>query len=216
MTSSLEPGSQGRPNRALRDLAAIVVLMFAAPGCDIGLFTKSARLDVAFDRTGSIQSDGYYVPMSTNKTVSLGDTGGDIAERSIVSVTLGAIPPGANVTKVVLTLVKAAPFGNPYDDFGSISVDHVDVVSGIAAAQFTGNTLTAAIATIAQDTTFPTFELDVTDYVNADIAAGRPIASFRLQFSAAPSNDSSSDRVFFSADPDYPALQPFATATFLP
>ena len=216
MTSLHTSASQGLPARALRTLTAIIVLMFAAPGCDIGLFTQSARLGVAFDRTGSIQSDGLYVPMSAYKTVSLGDTGGDIAERSIVSVTLGAIPPGANVTRVLLTLVKAAPFGNPYDDFGSISVDHVDVVSGIAAAQFNGNTLTAAIATLADDITSQTFELDVTSFVQADIAAGRPIASFRLQFNSAPSNDASADRVFLSADPDYPALQPFATATFFP
>lgn len=176
--------------------------------------TQTARLDAAFDRTGSLQSDGFYVPMSMFKTVSLGDTGSNVAERGIVSVTLGAIPAGADVTQVVLTLVREAPFGNPYDDFGTLSVDHVNVVSSIGAANFLGNTLAASIASVPSGPVTQIVELDVTDYVKADIAAGRPISSFRLLFAGAPSADSAADRVFFSADPDNPDLRPFATATF--
>jgi len=192
---------------------ATVAASWAAGGCGTGINTQTVRLDVAIDRTGSLQSDGLYIPMSMFKNVSLGDSGGNFAERAFVSVSLGAIPPGANVTKVVLRLVKEAPFGNPYDDFGTLSVDHVNVVSGIGATSFLGTTITASIATVPQDPTTQIVELDVTSHVKADIAAGRPIASFRFQFSSAPSADNAADRVFFSADPGNTDLQPFATAT---
>jgi hypothetical protein len=59
-------------------------------------------------------------------------------------------------------------------------------------------------------------ELDVTTYVKADIAAGRPISSFRLLFSNAPTVDDQFDVVFFNAFPDDPTQQPFATATIQP
>jgi hypothetical protein len=216
MMASLECRRRWRRRGALRGLAAIVAIGFAAPGCDIGNNTRTARLDVAIDRTGSLQSDGLYFPMTATKTVSLGDSGSNYGERGIVSVTLGAIPPGANVTQVILRLTREAPFGNPFDDFGTLSVDHVNVVSGIVAASFLGNVITASIATVDPGLANQIVELDVTSHVKADIAAGRPIASFRFQFNAAPSADNAADRVFFSADPDSPALQPHATATFRP
>jgi hypothetical protein len=214
--------NRSSPKRAWNKLPILLIPLaittaWTANGCGTNVNTQSVRLDVAFDRTGSLQSDGLFVPMTANKTVSLGDTGFNVAERGFVSVTLAAIPSGANVIKVVLRLAQEAPFGNPFDDFGTLSVDHVDVVAGITAADFLANPITSSIATIPPlptDGSTPIAELDVTNHVKADIAAGRPISSFRLVFLNAPSVDFETDRAFFTADPDFPALQPFATVTY--
>jgi hypothetical protein len=185
-----------------------------------GLFPQPVQLDTAFDRTGTLRSDGAFTSMLTNNSVIAGDEGNtNLAQRGIVSVVLSPIPAGANVTKVVLRLQGSAAEGNPFADFGSMQVDHVNVVSSITTLNFAGNTLTANIASIASlpgGLVKQAVELDVTAQVQADIAAGRPISSFRFQFNTAPSLDGAFDQVFFDANQNDIALRPTAQVTVGP
>lgn len=174
----------------------------------------------AFDRTGTLRSDGLYISMLTNNFVSAGDEGDtNLGQRGIVSVVLNQVPPGANVTRAVLNIRRFISEGNPYDDFGSMTVDHVNVVSSINAGSFLGSTLTPTIATInppAGQFADPAMEIDVTAQVKADLAAGRPISSFRFQFNNGPSLDGAFDQVFFLADQNDETRRPDATITIAP
>lgn len=181
---------------------------------------QQVTCDTAFDRTGTLRSDGVFTSMLTNNFVIVGDEGNtNLAQRGIVSVVLNQIPAGANVTQVILRIRGSAPEGNPFSDFGSMTVDHVNVVSSISALAFLGNTLTANVATIA---TLPSglntqaLELDVTAQVQADIAAGRPISSFRFQFANAPSLDGTFDQAFFVSNQNDASLRPTALVTIAP
>lgn len=181
---------------------------------------QEVKADTAFDRTGTLRSDGLYLSMLGINFVSCGDEGDtNLAQRAIVSVVLNQVPAGANVTKVVLKIRRFISEGNPFDDFGAMTVDHINVVSSINAAAFLGNTLTPSIATInppAGVNADAMLELDVTAQVKADIAAGRPISSFRFQFNNGPSLDGSFDQVFFHANQNDDTLRPTATITIDP
>ena len=215
---------------ALLILLALTTTSWTANGCGNNMppqpFTLNVRLEPAFDRTGTLRSDVAYTTITANNTVNVGDNAGtgnamtsNLALRGFVSVLLDPIPPTAEVTKVLLHLEGNAPFGNPFGDFGTLTVDHVNILAGITKDNFLGNTITSTIATIPPLPTAGStmiVELDVTTYVKADIAAGRPISSFRLLFSNAPTVDDQFDVVFFNAFPDDPTQQPFATATIQP
>lgn len=194
---------------------SLTALSAGAAGC--GVVPQTVTLDTAFDRTGTLRSDGLYTGMLDNNFVIAGDEGNtNLAQRGIVSVVLSPIPDGATITQVVLRLQGSAPEGNPFTDFGSMQVDHVNVVSSITVLNFTGNTLSSNIASIPalpSGLVRDIIELDVTNWVLEDIAAGRPISSFRFQFNNAPSLDGTFDQVFISANQNDITLRPTATVT---
>jgi len=187
-----------------------------AAGCGV-VPPPQIRLDTAFDRTGTLRSDGLFIGMLDNNFVIAGDEGNtNLAQRGIVSVVLNTIPAGANITNVTLRLQGSAPEGNPFADFGSMQIDHVNVVSSITVLNFAGNTLTPnvlIIPTLPSGLNRQVVELDITNEVIADIAAGRPISSFRFQFNNAPSLDGTFDQVFLSANQNDMTLRPTATVT---
>ena len=209
--------------RIMKSVVVVCLSIIAIPilfgACDtVGGGGLSVQADTAFDRTGTLRSDGVFTSMMTNNYAIAGSEVipgvGDKAERAIVSVVLNQVPAGANVTRVLLRLKGAAAEGDPFGKFGNMSVDHIDVVSSISADAFAGKTLTAGIGTI---TTLPgnilsaqTVELDVTAQVQADLAAGRPISSFRFLFANAPANDLTVNEVFFHANSGDEALRPQA------
>lgn len=175
---------------------------------------QSVQADTAFDRTGTLRSDGAYTSMTTNNYAIAGDEGNtNMAQRAFVSVVLNQVPAGATVSKATLRLKASAPEGDPFGEFGNLKVDHVNVVSSINAGSFAGSLLTAEIATI---TSLPAglatqdVEIDITSQVILDLAAGRPISSFRFQFANAPSNDGNFDQVFIKADQNDVAQRPTA------
>lgn len=194
-----------------------------APGGagDPGVLGTKVLCDTAFDRTGSLRSDGAFVSMLTNKYVYAGDEGNtNLAQRAIVSVVLNQIPAGANIVNATLRINGLAPEGDPFGEFGPMTVDHVNVVSSISAVNFLGKTLTSSIATVPS---LPygvkqqqTLELDVTAQVKADIAAGRPISSFRFQFVNAPSLNGVFDQAAIMADQNDDNDRPIVTVTTNP
>ncbi len=181
---------------------------------------QQVKADTAFDRTGTLRSDGAHTSMTAINFVSAGDEGDtNLGQRAIVSVVLNQVPAGANVSKAVLRVRRFISEGNPYNDFGAMTVDHVNVVSSINAGSFFGSTLTSTISTINPQAgmfTDPIMEIDVTAQVKADLAAGRPISSFRFQFNNGPSLDNAFDQVFMYADQNDETLRPTATITIDP
>ena len=180
----------------------------------------TVKADAAFDRTGTLRSDGLYMSMLGTNFVSAGDEGDtNLGQRAIMSVVLNQVPPGANVTKAVLKVRRFISEGNPFGKFGAMTVDHINAVSSINANTFLASTLTASIATInppAGVNASAMLELDVTAQVKADLAAGRPISSFRFQFNNGPSLDGTFDQVFFFAEQNDETMRPTATITIAP
>lgn len=221
-TTSPKPGL-----RAGCVCAHLTLTAVATTGCDTGINNRSVILPAAFDRTGTLRSDGAYEAMTDSGLVSVGDNGslggdGSTSNRELrgfVSVTLSAIPDGVDVTEVVLQIAGSASAGNAFGDFGQLYIDHVNIVSGINLDSFSSGGLSSGFATIASlPMTGPAeiVEIDVTEQVKADITAGRPISSFRFRFNGAPSADLQHDVAAFDAFPDVLDQQPFATATYQP
>ena len=85
----------------------VSVVSWNAAGCDTGMNSQDVNLGAAFDRTGTLRSDGEWLPMSPSVIIIAGDTGnisGDssannLERRAFVSVTHTAIPKGAKVDK---------------------------------------------------------------------------------------------------------------------
>lgn len=200
---------------------ALLVASFAAiaslAGCPVtppATDDDTSRIDVVFDRTGSLLRDSIFQNMTQASTI-VGDDSSNRPFCAFVSLNLNNIDDDENVTRVVLNLTAIVANGDPFGDFGTITVDHVNVVSGISASDYTGGTIQAAIATIQS---FPTgtqqpVTIDVTSQVNADRTAGRPISSFRLRFDAAPSADGLPDNVLISTSADDANQRPSGTIT---
>jgi hypothetical protein len=174
------------------------------------------RLDVVFDRTGTMSSNGLLLSILSTNAVDVGDESDDLALHGFISVSLSQLPAGAQVKNAVLHFEASVPLGNPFGDFGTLSVDHVDVVSSIGIDAFEGKDLQSAFVPFPQ---LPmggpnqVIELDITDQLKADLAAGRPISSYRFQFGMAPTKDGQTDTVLITAFTDDPANQPYALVT---
>lgn len=193
---------------------ATVVFVVGCPATVQPTEDDTSRIDVVFDRTGSLLRDGTFQNMTQASTI-LGDDSSNRPFCAFVSLSLNNVDDEENVTRVVLNLTAIVANGNPFGDFGAITVDHVNVVSGILASDYAGGTIQAAIATIQS---FPTgtqqaVTIDVTSQVNADRTAGRPISSFRLRFDAAPSADGLPDNVLISTSADDANQRPSGTIT---
>lgn len=175
---------------------------------------QTTTLDVVFDRSGTLIRDGAFFPM--NGSIEIGDNNGDQAFCGFVSLKLDSLPSTANVTNVVLNLKVRIAFNDPFPAFGPMTVDHVNVVSGITAIDYVGSTISSSIATISafpKTAQLQNVAIDVTSQVNADRAAQRPISSFRFRFDAAPSRDLMRNIVEIEASQDDPAARPSATVT---
>lgn len=202
---------------------ASVEMLCVGSGCAVtpdNTTGTTIQLDVVFDRTGFLVRDGAFTNM-TVQPLFVGDSGDtNRAICAFVSINLNSLPADANVSRVVLNLDAVVLGGdalNPFADFGAMTVDHVNVVSGISASDYVGGTIQAAIGTIQPlpaDGLLQDVAIDVTSQVNADRAAGRPISSFRFRFDAAPSADGQMDLVQILSSTENPDNRPSADATF--
>ena len=197
---------------------SLTAISAVATGCGV-IPAQTVTLDTAFDRTGTLRGDGQFTGMLTNNFVIAGDEGNtNQPQRGFISLSLNPIPAGATITQVVLRLEASATEGNPFTDFGAMQVDHVNAVSSITIVNYVGGTLTeniASIPSLPSGLLREVVEIDITTQVQEDLAAGRPISSFRFQFPflAAPSADGTFDQVFISANQNDITLRPTATVT---
>ena len=148
--------------------------------------------------------------------MQIGDGADNKAVRGFVSVNLNSIPAGANVTSAVLRFSASSDSGNPFGDFVTLTVDHVNVVTSFNATAFDGNVLTRNVVpfpALPADGTVQTRELDITAELKADLTAGRPISSFRFEFKGAPTQDGQADFITILAIASDDTKQPSAVVT---
>jgi hypothetical protein len=189
---------------ARRALAGLIPLLIAAAtsGCGGGGGGgdggNTIVLPAQFDRTGFVSSITGAAQASVVEGHETGDGGSNDVIRGCVAINLAGVPAGATVESAILRLSVSSLIGNPFPGLGTLNLDHVDLGPSLDAADFSGGTLTATIATIppVAQNSFPT--IDVTAAVQADLAAGRASSCFRLWFSAAPSPNGQADLVSFN------------------
>jgi hypothetical protein len=199
---------------------AFIVLLSGTTCANVPTGT-TVELNTAFDRTGTIRSDGAFTSMLDATVVQVGDQGDtNLAQRGIISVVFNdKVSATDTITSVILRIKGSAPEGDPFGKFGAMTIDHVNVQSSLNDS-FSGKTLTADVGSI-QDLTKSainkdTVDLDVTEAVQQDLAAGRLISSFRFQFANAPAADGTFDQVEISANQNDTANLPIAIVTLAP
>jgi len=119
--------------------------------------------------------------------------------RQLYSFDLTPVPAGSVVTSATLQLYQAAVGGTPYVDLGNVIVDHVDYGAALNAAAYSVTALASNVGVLSSDVTIGSKTLVVTARVQADVAAARTRAQFRVRFSNFDSNnDAGSDYAQFT------------------
>ena len=136
--------------------------------------------------------------LTITTALNIGDDPANVDFRSHLSFFLTGIPANATIQLATLRCSQQGAGGNPYVDFVTLDVDHIDQLAGLDAADHMVAALTPNIGALSANATQESKVLVVTNQVIADIAALRPNSDFRLQFTAAPSIDATPDMAFFS------------------
>ncbi len=117
--------------------------------------------------------DGVAHPNAVNMV--MGDSSSDLPIIGMLTFDLTGI--GA-VQDAQLTIHQGVSTNAPFS-LGPLLVDHIDGGGALDPADEAGGTLTAAAFALADEASWT---LDVTPYLQADVAAGRATTSFRFRF----------------------------------
>lgn len=164
--------------------------------------------------------DGYVLGTGQVNTNSIGlavhDDDGGTACRSFVRFDRSLVPMGATIVQARLRLLQAWTNGDPYKNGAAVLVDHVDLDTGLDSAEYGAPAIMDAVAGSA-DPANGWKEMDVTDAVQTDHAAGRLHTDFRLRLSAESDADAVMDHVRFTdggGSPGVGSPPPFLEVTY--
>jgi hypothetical protein len=155
-------------------------------------------------RDGHISLDGASYSVTSNGGSPR--TGDDEAfltgsrSRQFFSFDLSGIPANVALNAATLRLYQAAQTGAPFNDLGTVLLDHVDYGNSLDATpgDYEGGLL-ALLGAFSTDATAGYRTRDVTSRVADDIAGARGYSQFRLRFSPLDINtDFASDYVQFT------------------
>ena len=139
--------------------------------------------------TGWFRSDGLFgTPGGTGGIVLVGDTG-IWGLRGFLGFNIGGIPADAEILAAELSVwhFKGPAQGSPYADLGNLLIDYVDIGSSLDLDDYRVLALESDIAVLSDAPTEGLRTADVTKQLQtarvlADLAAGRPVISFRVRF----------------------------------
>lgn len=152
--------------------------------------------------------EGYVVggvsPVTDAPFMALGDNALDNPFVGVLCFDLTGI---GSVEQATLTFHRGLGLGDPWS-MGPLFMDHIDGGGSLDAADATDPALTEAIYELMDE---PSWTLDVTAQVQADVAAGRSASSFRIRFDLTTNGDATQDiyRVIMSkhvASEQHPSL----------
>ena len=112
------------------------------------------------------------------------------------------------VVSATLKIYDAYSWENPYVGTGNLMADHVNFGDGLDGnqADFSGNTLAGNIGTVSTSSSIgykpSNTGLDVTQYVQNDLDAGRTISQFRFKFAQEPPTVGDGGFVYFNDGED--------------
>lgn len=142
------------------------------------------------DLDGIVYSDGAVF---TSTAPAAGDTATDFLGRGGFAFRLAGLPAGAQIQQAVLRIAQARVLGDPYGQWGSLVVDHIRIGPSLSGDDYAGNRLAFGIGILSGDATVGYKELDVTQRVLDDIAAGRLHSAYILRFASALVSDNQRD-----------------------
>ena len=160
------------------------------------------------DTLYSIDSRDGWVDNQGNASTSTVPLVGDYTSsnviayyRQVFSFSLAGIPQTAQVSSAKLILNQGQVRGDPYGKFGGVKVYHIALGNPPTLVDYLSAPLAGSPGplTISETSTLGTRELLITNWVFADIGAGRIRSEFRLQFSGADGNrDGINDTAYFT------------------
>ena len=141
-----------------------------APSTQSKTLSATASLD-GFRSSNNAGNDSFDIRAGRNT---------NLITRGFVSFDLGDIPDGATIESVKLRLYQATIIGDPYGIGSMLKVDHLDYGDSLENADYSASSLSSSFATLTAESSIGWKEVDVTDQVKSDIAAGRSRSQFRL------------------------------------
>jgi hypothetical protein len=150
-------------------------------------------------RDGNVRNDGTV--LTAGGAPFTGDIDAStlgVYGRQFFSFFLEQIPPGALIESALLRLDQQAVSGSPYLSHGALLLEHVDFGPSLDAGDFDVAPLSGGLV-LAPNATVGLKTLDVTALLQADLAAGRRRAQFRLRFATLTTDtDGENDCAFFA------------------
>lgn len=183
-------------------LLVAVASLVAGSGCatDSGGGGPTNNVDTLLSdaaRDGWVDNSGN----ASTTTVPLVGDFNKVYYRQVFSFSIAGLPQTAQVVSAKLVLNQGQLSGDPYGKFGAVKVFHIALGNPLTLADYLSAPIPGSPAplTISTGPTLGTRELLVTNWVYADIGAGRVRSEFRLQFSGAEGNqDATNDAAYFT------------------
>jgi hypothetical protein len=177
-------------------------MLLAASGCQstTGGGGTTNRVDTLYS-TASV--DGWVDNSGNASTVTVPLVGdyNKVYYRQVFSFSIAGLPQSAQVVSAKLILNQGQVVGDPHGKFGVVKVFHIALGTPLSLADYISPPLAGSPGplTISVDQTLGTRELLVTNWVFADIGAGRVRSEFRLDWSGAEGNqDATNDAAYFT------------------
>ena len=167
----------------------------AAPGPATTLtLSSTASLDGWIQSNGTVVADGGGPLVGDFELQKPG-----VGYRQFYSFDLSTLPAGATIVSATLRLYQVSAVGAPFTLLGNVLVDHVNVGTSLDAADYNAVALTSNLGILSNAGTAGYKTLNVLVAVQADRAANRTRAQFRLRMSLLDSNnDGKNDYVTFT------------------
>ena len=184
-----------RPRSLALILAVLVPALFLA-ACGGGGGGGGDERDASplFSTTllGNPDLDGWVsdsgLVYSTSNPVA-GDTHADVGYRGFYAFDIRAVPAGARIVSATLRIHQFEVRGDPFATHGPLVLDHIDMGSELDAGDYSGSNIRAAFAVLSREATIGYLDADITERLEADIAAGRTHAAFRVRFGSLSSDN---------------------------
>jgi hypothetical protein len=166
-----------------------------------GAVTVTIASTAALDGGGVYDADGSRGVFTVGGNPGVGDFDFFLRGRRFrmfVSFDRSAIPAGATVTSAEFRINQASVFGTPYATHGTVVADHVDYGSSLTVADLDLPPIEPVEIPVSSDAAVGYKAVDVTAFVQGDVADGRTRTQFRLRFDPVESDgDATNDRANF-------------------
>ncbi len=120
--------------------------------------------------------------------------------RGFVSFDITQIMGSSSIDKAVFRIYQQGVSGNPYTSGSDLKIDQLNYGSTFEASDYSISSISSSFATISSGSSIGWKEVDVTQNIKGDLAAGRMRSQFRLHFSVEQIGGNGDYALFESAD----------------
>lgn len=181
----------------------IVLLLGACGGGGGGPETLTLDLPLVQARSGIVLGSGGVFTVDAIFGPSVGDGQGDVGLQGCLSYSLAALPQDAEILDATLLLTVELEDGGPFG-LGSLVLDHADLGAALDGSDYVPQLILVHDRVVA--TAAGPANVDVTEFVAEDLAAGGTFTDYRLRFPVETDHDQNDDQVYVpAADPTRPA-----------